>query len=272
MATGFDLAMANMKGAIDHAKASFQGQSDFYKNQLQNQFNQVKRQSDDHQSQIPSQLPSIPLGLYGGDFSKYNMGSYRPTWEDIKREDEQRQMSTIALKHSTPFGGTDWDAYLSELQRAGLINKNALPKGFKNQYYDDAIKNPDKYTWGVWDASKPLSPDNWQPKPRVAGDARDTAKKASVFTTTVTSQPTKSALVQTTPTTQKPSTIESSSAKFAQTVNSTPTAQQLTPTAQQSENNQPSYFSNTSQLSGVDLLANQNNKPKNYFDTDYFSR
>ena len=205
---------------------------------------------------------------------------------NAKYDDEQRQMRAIALKHSTPFGGIDWDAYRSELQRAGLINKNALPKGFKNQYYDDAIKNPDKYTWGVWDASKDQTTDNWQPKPRVAGDARDTAKKASVFTTTVTSQPTKSALVQTTPTTQKPSTIESSSAKFAQTVNSTPTAQQLTPTAQQltpttqqltptvqqSENNQPSYFSNISQLLGVDSLANQNNKPKNYFDTDYFSR
>jgi hypothetical protein len=44
--SGFDLAMASMKGASDYAKANFQGQSDFYKNQLQNQFDQVKRQSD----------------------------------------------------------------------------------------------------------------------------------------------------------------------------------------------------------------------------------
>lgn len=48
---------------------------------------------------------------------------------------------------------------------------------YKNEYYDDAIANPDKYTWGIWDASKPLSPDNWQPKPRKAGDARDPNSK-----------------------------------------------------------------------------------------------
>jgi hypothetical protein len=222
-----------------------------------------------------NQLQVYQPGLYGGDFSKYNMGTYTKTADDVKREADQFQMSAIAQRNSTPLGGTNWDNYQSDLQRAGLINKNALRKGFKNQYYDDAIANPDNYTWGVWDESKDRTTDNWQPKPRVAGDARDTTKKASVSTTTTTSQPTKSALVQTTPTTQKPSTIESSSAKFAQTVNSTPIAQQTSnpsPTIQQSENNQPSYFSNTSNLLGVDSLTNQDNKPKNYFDTDYFSR
>jgi hypothetical protein len=195
-----------------------------------------------------NQLQPYQPGLYGSDFSKYNMGTYFKTADDIKRDSDNLQFQ-MAFQRSSTGNGTDWGLYQSNLQRAGLINKNALPKGFKNQYYDDAIANPDKYTWGVWDASKDQTTDNWQPKPRVAGDARDTAKKVSVFTTTVTSQP----------------------AKFAQTANLTPTTQQLTPTVQQSENNQPSHFSNTSSLLGVDSLANQNNKPKNYFDTNYFS-
>lgn len=52
-------------------------------------------------------------------------------------------------------------------------SSNTLSKGFQNQYYQDALKNPDNYTWGVWDSSKAMSTDNWQPKPRQAGDARD---------------------------------------------------------------------------------------------------
>ena len=50
---------------------------------------------------------------------------------------------------------------------------NNQSKPFQNQYYQDALKNPDNYTWGAWDESKPLTADNWQPKPRQAGDARD---------------------------------------------------------------------------------------------------
>lgn len=50
---------------------------------------------------------------------------------------------------------------------------NTLSKGFQNQYYQDALKNPDNYTWGVWDSNKDMTTDNWQPKPRQAGDARD---------------------------------------------------------------------------------------------------
>jgi len=222
-----------MTTEFDLAMASLKGASDYYKADFQGQ-------SDFLKNQLQTQF------------------------DQVKRDADDHQ-AQIAFQRASTGNGTDWGLYQSNLERAGLINKNALPKGFKNQYYDDAIASPDKYTWGVWDTSKDRTTDNWQPKPRVAGDARDTVKKTGVSTTTVTSQPIKSALVQTTPPAKNPSTIESSSAKFAQTVSSTPTIQQL-------ENNQPSYSDNTSSLPDVDSLANQNNKPKNYFDTGYFSK
>ena len=65
-------------------------------------------------------------------------------------------------------GGQNYNDYMKS-----LVNNNN--SGYTNQYYNDALKNPNNYTWGIWDSTKPLSPDNWQPKPRQAGDARDTS-------------------------------------------------------------------------------------------------
>ena len=74
----------------------------------------------------------------------------------------------------------------------------------------------------------------------------------------------------------KPKGLESSINSFNKIVNSDSINPNSQPVLLQPEPKQtqtaPNQEISTSQLSGVDLLANQNNKPKNYFDTDYFSR
>ena len=202
-----------------------------------------------------NQLQPYQPGIYGGDLSKYNMGTYFKTADDFKRENDQFQMSQAYDRNKG-----NQDAYFGELERMGF-RKPSVQKGFKNEYYDDAIKNPDKYVWGVWDASKETTPDNWQPKPKQ--QQKQTNQQ---------------------PVQDKP-TIESSANRFNQIAESSPVITQpvantenkllvtdnpidVTTAVNNAVQNNVLLNSQNNNLSFNNL--NNNQKSKNYFDPDYF--
>ncbi|HEY9701043.1 MAG TPA: hypothetical protein V6C58_01260 [Allocoleopsis sp.] len=186
----------------------------------------------------------------------YNMGTYFKTADDFKRESDQFQMGQAYDRNKG-----NQDAYFGELEKMGF-RKPSVQKGFKNEYYDDAIKNPNKYVWGIWDKSKEATPDNWQPKPKQQQKQ-------------INQQPV-----------QNKSTIESSANRFGQIAESNPvTLQPINNTENKllvtdnpidvatAVNNavQNSVLLNSQNNNSLMNNANNNQQQvKNYFDPDYF--
>jgi len=187
--------------------------------------------------------------------SDYYRNQLQGMFDQAKRNSDQ---STMNQAYERNRGNQD--AYFGELERMGF-RKPSVQKGFKNEYYEDAIKNPDKYVWGVWDKSKETTPDNWQPKPKQ--QQKQTNQQ---------------------PVQDKP-TIESSANKFNQIAESNPVITQpaantenkllvtdnpidVTTAVNNAVQNNVLLNSQNNNLSFNNL--NNNQKSKNYFDPDYF--
>ncbi|HEY9705511.1 MAG TPA: hypothetical protein V6C58_23940, partial [Allocoleopsis sp.] len=118
---------------------------------------------------VPSEFELGMASMKGeSDFAKANFQGQSDYYRNQLQgmfDQAKRNSDQFTMNQAYDRNKGNQDAYFGELERMGF-RKPSVQKGFKNEYYDDAIKNPDKYVWGVWDKSKETTPDNWQPKPK----------------------------------------------------------------------------------------------------------